>query len=195
MIGTSVPEYIFVRVGIFALRAVTPLSIFYVAFSIGEPPSSLAGKLLLSGCAIETAFWLLVYFPRKRNLQAAAQHPPLLEREERKELFWKCWDKIPNPEYYLSKWFLDAKPEDVKKENVKDFFRWALLNKGDRKEEIKAEEVELLADEEEELNEYVDGVQTLLGRPLEPGKGKAECLRLTVDKVKMQHRPLVWYLV
>ena len=195
MIGTSLPEYIFIRLCIFFLRAITPLSIFYVSYSIADPPSSVAGKLLLTWCALETAFWVLVYFPRKRSLQAAAQHPPLLDREERKELFWKCWDKIPNPEYYVSKWFLDAKPQDVRTENVKDFFRWGLLNKGDRRGEIKAEEVELLASEEEELGEYADGIQTLLGRPLEPGRGKAECLRLTTDKVNMSHRPLVWYLV
>jgi hypothetical protein len=137
----------------------------------------------------------LVYVPRKRSLQAAAQHPPLLDRDGRRELFWKCWDKIPHPEYYLSKWFLDADPRDVKRENVKDFFRWALLNKGGRKGDVKAEEVELLESEEEELNEYVDGIQTLLARPLEPGRGKAKCLRLTVDEVRMKHRPLIWYLV
>jgi hypothetical protein len=195
MIGTSIPEYIFIRVCILALRAVTPLSIFYIAFSIAEPPSSIAGRLLLSWCAIETAFWLLVYLPKKRSLQAAAQHPPLLDRDERRELFWKCWEKIPHPEYYLNKWFLGANPADVKRENIKDFFRWALFNTGDRTGEVKAEEVELIESQEAELNEYADGIQTLLGRPLEPGRGKAKCLRLTVDKVKMVHRPGIWYLV
>ena len=195
MIGTSLPEYAFICTSIFALRAVTPLSIFYVAFSIADPPSSSAGKGLLAWCCVETGFWLLVYLPRKRSLQAAAVHPPTLEREERKELFWKCWDKIPNPEYYLSRWFLGAKPQDVRRENVKDFFRWALLNKGDEVGEVKADEVEMRAEEEQELEEYVDGVQTLLGRKIEPGRGKASSLRLTVDGVKMLHRPFLWYMV
>lgn len=196
MIGTSLPEYLFVRASIFALRAITPLSIFFVSFSIAEPPSTTGRKLLLTWCGLETAFWLLVYLPRKRGLQKPAQHPPLLDREERKELYWKCWDKIPNPEYFLSKWCRDARSQDVKRENVKDFYRWAMLNKGDRREgEIRSEEVETLEREEEELNEYADGVQTLLGRSLEPGRGKAKCLRLTVDEVRMLHRPLVWYMV
>jgi hypothetical protein len=195
MIGTSLPAYLFIRASIFGLRAITPLSIFYISFSIADPPSSSAGKSLLSYCVIETAFWLLAYFPRKRSLQAVAQHPPPLDREERKALYWKCWDKIPNPEYYISKWFLGAKPQEIRRENVKDFFRWALLNKGDRKGELKAEEVETFQEEEEELDEYVDGVQTLLRRTIEPGRGPAKCLRLTVDEVKMRHRPLLWYLV
>lgn len=195
MIGTSLPEYIFIRLCILALRAITPLSIFYGAYSVADPPSSTAGRLLLTWCILETVFWVLVYIPRKRRLQAAADHPPLLSREERKQLFWRTWDKIPNPEYYLRKWFLDANSQDIKRENIKDFLRWALLNKGAHEGEVAVEAVADLADEEEELNEYVDGIQTLLGRPVEPGRGKATSLRLTVDEVKMLHRPLLWYMV
>ncbi|KAK2470050.1 hypothetical protein H9L39_18198 [Fusarium oxysporum f. sp. albedinis] len=32
------------------------------------------------------------------------------------------------------------------------------------------------------------------GRKLEPGRGNAKCLRLTLDKVEMLHRSLTWYL-
>lgn len=195
MIGTSVPEYLFIRASIFALRAITPLSIFYVAYSIADPPSSSAGKGLLAWCCVETGFWLLVYLPRKRSLQKAANHPQPLDRDGRKELFWKCWDKIPNPDYYVSKWFLGAKIHDVKRENVKDFYRWALLNKGDPVEEVKADEVEVRIEEEQELDGYVDGIQTLLGHRIEPGRGKAHSLRLTVDEVKALHRPFLWYMV
>ena len=46
-----------------------------------------------------------------------------------------------------------------------------------------------------ELEEYVDRFETLLGRKLEPGRGSAVPLRLTVDRVNMLHRPLLWYLV
>lgn len=49
--------------------------------------------------------------------------------------------------------------------------------------------------DDEELNEYVDKFETLLGRKLDPGRGKAVPLRLTIDKVKMLHRSLLWYLV
>lgn len=196
MIGTSLPEYIFIVVCITALRIITPFSIFYLAFSIAEPPVTGFRIALLVWCAFEAAFWLLVYLPRKRALQSDARHPPVLDREQRKSLYWKCWDRIPNPDHYLSKWFLGARIHDIRRENIKDFFRWALLNKGDvGKDEVKPEEVEALIDEEVELDEYVDGVQTMLGSKVEPGRGKAKGLRLTVDEVKMLHRPLVWYLI
>ncbi|KAF2009665.1 hypothetical protein BU24DRAFT_497245 [Aaosphaeria arxii CBS 175.79] len=196
MIGTSLPELVFIRICILALRVITPLSIFYLSFCIADPPSSVAGKFLLAYCAFEAAFWLLVFIPRKRSLQSAAVHPPTLPYEERKALFWKCWDKIPNPDYFLSKWFLGARPHEIGRENVKDFYRWALLNKGDEgRHVVKAEEVERRVEEEQELEEYVDGIETLTGQKIEPGRGPAKSLRLTIDDVKMLHRPLLWYMV
>jgi hypothetical protein len=195
---------------IFTLRLVLPLSIFFCSFSIAEHPQTAFTRFLLVWAVLETAFWLLVFIPRKRSLQAEAPHPPPPAAAERKELFWKIWGNIPEPEGYLSRWFLGARSAEIKRENVKEFFRWALLYRGDEKAEsnIRSEpvageddgievddEVGRKADEERELNEYVDGVQTLLGRPIEPGRGPAKSLRLTVDEVKMLHRPVLWYLV
>lgn len=48
---------------------------------------------------------------------------------------------------------------------------------------------------DEELEEYIAEMEKLLGRKLEPGRGNAQCLRLTLDKVEMLHRSLIWYLV
>ena len=199
MIGTSIPAYIFIRLCILALRLITPLSIFYVSFSLAEHPTSAGGRFLLTWSIIEAAFWLLVYIPRKRALQHAAQHPPLLAKEERKALFWKLWDKIPHPEYYVSRWFLGARAGEVRRENVKEFFEWALLNRGTESEDELVrrakEDPETKIEEEAELKEYVDGMETMLGRPLLPGRGPAKSLRLTIDEVNMRHRPVVWYIV
>lgn len=199
MIGTSIPQYIFIRVCIVALRLVTPLSVFYVSYSLAEHPTSAGGRFLLTWSFIETAFWLLFYIPRRRALQAPAAHPPLLDREDRKALFWKCWENVPHPEYYLSRWFLGARPGEVRRDNVREFYEWALLCRGAETEEELVrraqEDPDAKIAEEEELNEYVDGVETLLGRPLLPGRGPAKCLRLTIDEVNMRHRPLVWYIV
>ncbi|KAF2117333.1 hypothetical protein BDV96DRAFT_598247 [Lophiotrema nucula] len=191
MIGTSLPEYVLIRASIFALRAVGPLSIFYTAFSIADPPSSSAGKALLSYCVVETGFWLFCFF-RRRSLQKPAVHPPVLKREERQELFQRCCENIPNPEYYVSKWLLGASSNAIRRDNVKEFFRWALLNRGDKDIQKKGEEGR---EEDEELESYVDGVETLLGRPLEHGRGSAKSLRLTVDEVNMAHRPFLWYCI
>ncbi len=73
---------------------------------------------------------------------------------------------------------------EIRRENVKDFLRWAFL---DTKEPYPTHD--------EELEEYVGEVEKLLRRQLEPGRGKAKCLRLTHDKVEMLHRSLTWYFV
>ncbi|KZM27463.1 uncharacterized protein EKO05_0010732 [Ascochyta rabiei] len=199
MIGTSIPQYIFIRLCIFALRSITPLSIFYVSFSLAEQPTSAGGRWLLAWSVVEAAFWLFVYIPRKRALQASAQHPPLLDKEERKALFWKCWDNIPYPDHYLSRWFLGARPGEVRRENVKEFFEWALMNRGTENEDELVrrarEEPEAKTEEEQELDEYADGIEAMLGRPMAPGRGPAKSLRLTLDEINMRHRPAAWYLI
>ena len=74
--------------------------------------------------------------------------------------------------------------EDIRRDNVKDFFLWAFFNRGGEP-----------GDDNLELEEYVAATEALLGRSLEEGRGKAECLRLTIDPVAMLHRSLVWYFV
>jgi pimeloyl-ACP methyl ester carboxylesterase len=199
MIDHTIPKYIFIRAATLALRAVTPISIFIASFSIAEAPRTPFRRFLLVWSGIETLFWVGVYIPRKRALQAAAHHPPALDKEDRKELFWKCWDKIPHPEYYISRWFLGAKPGEVRRDNVREFYEWALMNRGEETEEMKNKRIqerpEECREEEEELDSYVDGIETLLGRKLAPGRGNVQSMRLTVDAVKMSHRPVLWYVI
>ncbi|MCJ1390005.1 hypothetical protein MMC18_002863 [Xylographa bjoerkii] len=71
---------------------------------------------------------------------------------------------------------------DIKRDNVKEFFCWAFLNKGAWGPE-----------DEEELEQYADSIGELLGGTLKPGRGPAKSLRLTLDKVTMMHRSLIWY--
>lgn len=66
----------------------------------------------------------------------------------------------------------------------KEFFRWAFLNKA-----------EISPEDEEELEDYADQTEALLGRKLEPGRGNATSLRVTIDAVKTLYRSLFWYLV
>jgi pimeloyl-ACP methyl ester carboxylesterase len=199
MLDHTIANYVFIRGVIFALQAVTPICIFIVSFSIAEPPHTPFRRFLLAWALIETLFWVAVFIPRKRALQAAAHHPPPLSKEERKELFWKCWDKIPHPEYFVSCWFLGARQGEVHRDNVREFYEWALLNRGDETEAMKSkrmqEHPEECREEEEELDSFVDGIETLLGRKLELGKGSAKSMRLTVDSVNMSHRPVLWYMI
>ncbi|KAH8722939.1 hypothetical protein GQ44DRAFT_342004 [Phaeosphaeriaceae sp. PMI808] len=199
MLDHTIANYIFIRATILALRAVTPLSIFIVSFSIAEPPHNAFRRFLLVWSLIETIFWTAVFIPRKRALQAPAQHPPSLSKDERKELFWKCWNKIPHPEYFISRWFLSARPGEIKSDNLREFYEWALLNRGTETEDAKIkraqERPQECIEEAEELDAYVQGIETLLGRKIEPGRGSAQSMRLSVDAVSMSHRPVIWYII
>jgi len=182
MIGTSSLEYLFIRVCIFVLHWIAPLSVLLCAVLLTTRPTvplALAAWLIL-----ETAFYLLVYLPRKYYLQRPALHPELVPPEDRRRLFYRCLKSIPDPDQYLSKWFMDSPAWEIKTENIHEFLRWAFLNTQDVNEE-----------QEQEINEYTEATENLVGRSFAPGRGSAKSLRLTFDKVNMLHRSLFWYLV
>lgn len=185
MIGNSTYEYVFIRVCIFFLHWIAPISLLScpATFVIESLKSSIPFALKV-WISLEAAFFLLVYLPRSYYLQRAATHPEPFSFEDRRLLFERCSSHIYDPEYYLTKWFKDAPTSEVKRENFKNFLRWAYLNTDETK-----------AEDEEELEEYTDAMEKLLGRKLQPGVGKARCLKLTLDKVDMLHRSLLWYCV
>ncbi len=188
MIGTSLLDYIHIWFWIIVLRAITPLCFIYCIFRpfFFLPLLPLLPILLIFDvwAVTEVCFYLFVYLPLKRRSQGPVIHPSLTLRKDRKLLFAKCHDAMTNPEDYLQKWFLNAPMADIKRDNVKEFFSWAFLDTGAHRLE-----------DEQELEEYVDSVEVLLGRSLAPGRGKAKCLRLTLDGIDMLHRPLFWYMV
>lgn len=182
MIGTSAPNFWFISSVIIGFRSLAPVAILYC---LSLPLHSLRLPPLLQWyLALEALFFLFVYLPLARASQRPAVHPPLHTRDERRALFVQCQRAMPDPEAYLRRWFRDAPVSEIRRENVKKFFRWGFLNTD-------------VIDEshDEEMDEYVDGVEKSLGRPIEPGHGAARPLLLTLDPVGMQHRPLVWYLV
>ena len=184
MIGDSLPEYIFIRLCIHFLHHIAPLSILYCVISLFLKPDVYRLPWLLEMCTLaEALFYIIVYLPRRHILQRAAVHPSTSSRDIRQELFQLCYETVPDPQQYLSKWFKHAPLSQIKRENVKEFFCWAFLNR----EQYGAED-------EEELEEYVIRMEGLLGRSLEPGRGSAKSLRLTLDSVDMLHRSLTWYL-
>ena len=67
---------------------------------------------------------------------------------------------------------------------MKEFFLWAFFNRGGPP-----------GDDDEELEEYVIATERLLNRSLDEGRGPAKALRLTLDRIDMLHRSLVWYFV
>jgi hypothetical protein len=184
MAGTSLWDYIFIRASIFLLHLIAPLSIAYSLVSLLARLPFQFPRVLQAWLVLEAIFYLAVYLPLKAYLQRAAKHPALPCRADRRKLFLQCHNNIPDPASYLRKWFRNAPASEIKRDNVKDFFRWAFLNTGEYDPTY-----------DEELEEYTQEIEKLLGRKLEPGRGNAKCLRLTLDKVEMLHRSLTWYLV
>ena len=189
MIGTSPAAYVFIRGCIFFLHNIAPASLAYSAFlpfSLLWPALGVwrAPVYIESWLVAEAVFFIAVFIPHKNYLQRPAIHPEPLSSDERTKLFERCNSNVPDPEKYLSQWLLGAKEEHIKRENVKEFIRWAFFNGEETRDE-----------DELEIEGYVRSTEKLLGREIPSGTGSAKVLRLTLDKVDGLHRSLLWYLV
>ena len=185
MIGTSFSEYVFIRICIFLLRFWPLLLAIALILALIIDHEAHGFTVFLETIAIvEFFFYVIVYIPRSRWMQAPATHPPLLSKAEKWKLFEKSQETISDIDAFLSLWFNGASMRDIRRENLKSFYAWSFLN-------TKAYGPE----DEEELDRYADATEELLGRKLEPGLGKAIPIRTTLDPVEMQHRPLLWYMI
>ena len=188
LVGNSLPEYIFTRLAVWGLRFVAPASIAYSALIFLQPGHGLLQTPRLAPVHIwmfgEAAFFLGVYLPTKAYLQRATTHPPPPSQPERQRLFQRVVANVADPELYLSKWFMNAKIEDIRRDNLREFFAWSLMNAP----------CESINDEEDaELDAYIDQLERDFGRRFERGMVPAKSLRGTLDPVPVQHRPLLWY--
>jgi len=190
MVGTSTFEYIFLRASIVFLHNIAPTSLLYSALFLASfflNPSPRAYRLPFPAevwLFSEAAFYTIVFLPYESYLQRAAVHPEPLSQEDRASLFARCNKNVFDPEKYIRQWLLGAKATDIRRENVKEFIRWAFWNASD-----------VLQGDEDEVEDYVRALEKLLGRSIPHGKGSAKTLRLTLDKVNCFHRSLFWYLV
>lgn len=190
MIGTSTIEYIILRAFILFLHNIAPTSLLYsalflVSFLLDQNPHAYRLPFPIEAWLLsEAAFYTVVFLPYERYLQRAAIHPEPLSTEERAKLFGRCNRNVSDPEKYIRQWLLGAKVNDIKRENVKEFIRWAFWNTGN-----------VLQRDEDEVEDYLRALEKLLGRSIQHGKGSAKSLRLTLDKVNCSHRSLFWYLV
>jgi len=185
MIGTSFSEYIFIRVIIVILRFWPLILATALVLALIVDHDAHGFTVFLETIAIvEFFFYVIIYIPRSRWLQAPATHPSLLSKAERQRFFEKTQATISDGEAFFSLWFSGAPMRDIRRENIKDFFAWSFLNAGAYGPE-----------DGEELEGYTNATEELLGRKLEPGRGKAVPIRTTLDPVEMQHRPLLWYMI
>ncbi|OTB02966.1 hypothetical protein M426DRAFT_61308 [Hypoxylon sp. CI-4A] len=196
MIGTSTPEYVLIRICIFAVQYTTPLCIaclaLLAAYHRGDQgPSALSSHPLVSAvllgyCLLDALYAVFLYLPHLRRLKEEARHPPPLTPSQRSALFHRCFDNVPETRRYLQMWFLGADESEIRRDNVRDFILWAFF---DRRPGTESPE------DDAELEGYLEEIERRLGHKLEPGRGKAEGLRLTLDEVETRYRSVAWYLV
>jgi hypothetical protein len=185
MIRDTLGALLFTRLFVLYFRCITPLSILYVSLAVFLHPFRHRLSLALEVyVAAEAAFYLLVYLPRYHFLQRPTTHPPTASREERRELFRKYLDTIPDPERWISLWNRGTPIQSIRRDNIKEWLAWAFLNKDG-----------WALEDEDELEEYVRGTEGLLDLKFKAGRGPTETLRVSLDRVNMSHRPLLYYVV
>ncbi|KAF8343122.1 uncharacterized protein EI90DRAFT_3115609 [Cantharellus anzutake] len=201
MIGDSRPEYILVRSGIFLLRSITPVcfagfiggcAVFFQHLLRSEAsiPATLGAIIrrhpgyfgLWCYAALESAFFIFVYLPRKKQIQKPAVLPAESSPQERRLLFEQCLATITDTESFLRGWFHGAPIDSLKRDNIVEWATYA----------VSASDVAT----SEEMDYYVNLVEAKLGRSFEEGRNEdIKCMRPIIDKVKVVHRPLIYYLV
>ncbi|KAF5983011.1 hypothetical protein FBULB1_4026 [Fusarium bulbicola] len=193
MIGTSFGEWVFIRLSIAFFRYTPLIYIFLILFLPLIQPVFVVFPfvcVLLAALLAEVVFYLFIYRPYLQRLKRNADHPPALSRQDRKALFERCFGNVPSLEIYLRWWFLDADPNEIRRENVREFILWAFFERG---------QASGFGDDEETVEEEVEHclslVEQRLGRKFEEGRGNVKSLRLTIDGITTTYRSLVWYII
>lgn len=184
MIGNSTAEYIWVVAWAGILHSIGPLSVVYCVLTTFLQHYLPPRRVLQYWAFLETIFFFSTYLYQRHYLQRPALHPPPMSEKERHKLFDLCLNTTQDCEQYLSRWFLDKPLSAIKRENLKEFYRWAFLN---------THTVDPSHDDELEM--YVKKLEERMGVKFEHGVGEVKSLRLTLDKVNALHRSLLWYMV
>lgn len=193
MIGTSAVEYFFIRVCILFLHNIAPVSILYSIhllavqyFHLPIYPERVPNPIHVWLIA-ETVFFATVFIP----LKYARRHSPIYHRslsaECREKLFRSCNANVPNLEKYLCRWLMVSEAECIKRDNVKDFIRWAFFRPGYRHEQDQQNEAE--------IETYTAEIEKLIGRKLSPGRMDVKGLGQLLNEAGGLHRSLLWYNV
>ena len=193
MIGTSISEWIFIRISIIIFRY---MPFFYVAGLVVQYKRlgtfawrSKSTKLLIVLVIAEAIFYVALWRPHQARLKEDTEHPKPLTRSERQALFEQCTTTIPSTEAYLRGWFMGAQLKDIRRENLREFILWAFFDVDGTK--YSAEE----AGVQEEIDDYIAKIESMLGHSLGEGRGSAQSLRLTFDSIETTYRGLVWYFI
>lgn len=185
MLSDTWTQYISIRVVIFILQWLGPVCTAYTSWMISRSwPTIPAITAFRIWCAAESVFFVFFLWYRV-HLQREAVHPPLRTKKERKALFAKVRREVHDPDKFMSGWFRGAKPEDIGRDDLKEFLSWAFWDG--------RADLALGGAEEKELDYYIGKVEAMMRKPFKAGSGTARGLRLTLDPIQMECRTLFWY--
>ena len=188
MLPSSRGTLIFSRVFAWYFQCIAPLSIAYCIVAVLELLSFRRLPIALEGWLLaESLFYLLVYLPMSHVVHGVAVAVDTSDRNQRRDLYNKCLSTITDPVRYVSLWHRGAPIEIIGRDNVKEWICWAFLDIGAAG-----------PDEDEELEEYVDALESLLpnGSKFLPGKTPSvQTLRFSLDPVNLSHKPLLFYVL
>ncbi|KFA80595.1 hypothetical protein S40288_09293 [Stachybotrys chartarum IBT 40288] len=182
MIPDSFLYYVFIRLSIWALRAITPLSGVYCFVKVLGCSPFLPRPVELLAYA-EALFYLLVSLPGQWLLDKSQPRPVHRSRQERQELFERCWASIPDLEAFLSTWFKCVPLSSIRREDLEDFLAWGFFYRSKPS-----------ASDREEIEEYIRRTEKMLGRTIPPGSGSCRPSQVSIDGLRLQHKPLIFYV-
>ncbi|KAJ5449663.1 uncharacterized protein N7458_006112 [Penicillium daleae] len=191
MIGTSPAEYFFIRACILFLHNIAPISTLYCVQLLLVQFFHLPVYLeripypIQIWLTAEAVFFTTVSIPLNYALRYPSINHGSISAECREKLFRNCHTNVPNPEKYLSRWLMVSEGECIKRDNVKDFIRWAFFGPGYTREQGQQNE--------EEIETYTTEIEKMIGRKLSPGRMGVKSLGQLLNEAGGSHRSLLWY--
>mmetsp|Transcript_183 Transcript_183/g.482 ORF Transcript_183/g.482 Transcript_183/m.482 type:complete len:541 (-) Transcript_183:158-1780(-) len=131
-------------------------------------------------------YFIVYYRWRRRCIQAFVDTKPL-GPEARAELMgeWRGAMELLGKDI-LTGWFFSAEIGEIKKENLVQFLTWALFNTTPPR---------LSREDAVEVCDEVVRIEKALKHKFEPGfNPNVKCMRNSLDHVKTEYRPLLFYL-
>ncbi|CAH0046366.1 unnamed protein product [Clonostachys solani] len=186
--GQNTKNYYLVWLYILALRLVAPASFVYclvhfLVYIFQVPCPTLTSRPWLTLASFSEVVFFLSILRKRCHLEGAPPKTGFRTHYERDDLFYKCCDYVPSLERFLTNWFQGARVEDLRRDDIKDFLAWTFAKKS-----ISFQYYDC------DLDHYITHMEGVLGRTFPPGRGCHQAMRLSLDPLQVQHKPLVYYL-
>lgn len=178
---------------VWPLQALTPLCFAAFPFAYATKTNKRnqwIRNLILGYTGIEIFFY--IYYRRALRIAQVRQHPPRTSRERRDEIFKGIEDSAAEGEShydFLKNWFSVSTLAHVSRHDLRQWLAWALFDR-------QYEEIVNVKDRQE-LEERISTGERAFAITI-PDKACEDlpaAMRLSVDPVVADHRPLIYYTV